>query len=532
MTDSLRRVAAGIGTLVCAAGLLSAQDTKADANKQKARELMEKVDITVRAADPEVSVVALGELAAAWKPLDEKRAVTYLQQAFAAAAALPDPAERPARSKMQGEILKSAVAISLPEACQLLRSMPASESRTAAADAIITALLDRKEYDQAMEVLALTPADADYPFGGAQRLFEELPKDDSRRLIVFGNAAAAYRRRPADAFRMFLGKHWREVPRETASTALDSVMKTILDREDDSGNGESLETSKGTVKLAGRRSMELFDLLGAIRSLDPVRYKVLMEQNADLRAAAGMFPDGRQAVESSGTLRTVANKNGLNSSYSNNDFDAIPPMSMFAGADEKSMQEMMRAFVDDQKKAGEAWGAYQKDHNRGLALAEDVKLPSLHAELLIKFADAVKKDPPAANNLLSKAVALIGDIQDAGDRSAPSSSAAELYHELKNDKAAWELMQQALDGVVALYRSDTDAERPNKALREYWPSTLGIRYTMHSAVKLFGPRSEDLLGALPTPDLLLMAQVDLARSLLGVSVFDMEHGSAFFQVNH
>jgi hypothetical protein len=383
-------------------------------------------------------------------------------------------------------------------------------------------------------VLALTPAEADYPFAAAQGLFEELPKDDSRRVLVFGNAAAAYRRRPGDAFRTFLAKHWKEVPREMAQTALGTVVSTILNREDDSASGESLETAQGTVKLAGRKSMELFDLLGVIRALDPGRWKILEDQFADLRAAAQKFPEGRQSIESAGTLRTVVGKSGGSSGYSDDDngFDSLPPMSLFDNADEKNLQDTLRDYVAAQKKAQEAWAAFQKDHNRGLSLAGDVTLPALRADLLIKFADAVKKDPPAARNLLSKAAAQIGDVHDLGDRLGPSISIAELEHELKDDKAAWESLEQARDGLVAVYKKDTDADRPNKALREFWPSTMACRALMYHAAKFFGTRSEELLQSLPGPDLTVMAQIELARAYLKVSAFDSEHASMSWQVVH
>jgi hypothetical protein len=520
-------------TLLAQDATHAAPDDKA-ARSQKARELLEKIDTTLGAVEPEVSVVVLNQLAGAWKPFDPKHAVACLQQAFAGASALPEDEDRHARSKMQAEIIKSAVLVDLAEACQLLRTMPAAESREAAADAVISALLDKKEYDTAMETLALTPPDADYPYAGSQRLFEELPKDDSRRLLVFGNAAAAYCRRPGDDFRPFLGKHWREVPRETAQTALASVLRVVLDAEDEPASGESLETSKGTVKLAGRKSMQLFDLLDAIRALDPVRYKLLLEQYADLSAAAKLFPDGRQSVDMSGTFHTVAQKNSGGSSWNSNynsDFDLMPPLSMFDVAPEK-LQDTMRDYVAAQKKAGEAFAAFQKDHIAGLNLADNVSEPYMHASLLLQFAEEVKKDHAAAASLLSKAQSLISDIPNEGDRLGPSISVAELQHELNNDKAAWEAMEHGAAGLVASYKSDTNSDRPNRALREFWPSTLGCRYLMYSAEKIFGTRVEDLLPSLTGPDLVLMAQVELARALMGASIFASEHATASFQVLH
>jgi len=535
--------------ILCAAGILIAQDTpkspapapeakdtEKQARQKKARELLDKVEVTLGGADPEVHVIALIQLSGAWTPLDEKRAIGYLQQAFASASALPEN-DRHARSKMQAEVVKAAVLVNLPEASQILRGMPATpgvDARLQAADAVAGALIDKKEFDQAMESLALTPEDADYPFAAAQRLFEDLPKDDSRRLIVFGNASTAYRHRPGDAFRTFLAKHWNEVPREMAQTALGAVVNEIRGREDEPGTGESLETAKGTVKLGSRKSMDLFDLLGVIRALDPVRYKLVLEEYADLREAVQRFPDGRQSVDSSGTMRSVAQKNSFNSSYSDSDsgFEAMPPISMFAGSDQATLQDDIRTYATAQKKAGEALAAFKKDHNRGLSLADDVSVLSLRAELLIKFATEMKKDAAGARNMLSRAQNLIADIPYPGDRMAPSISVAELEHDLKNDGAAWHALEQAVTGLIAIYRDDTKADDPNVALREFWPSTLSARGLMWKAAKLFDTRAEDLLASIPGPDLLLIAQIELARAWLGASMFDAEHGSFSWQVLH
>ena len=529
--------------ILCGAGMLIAQDAEKEARRTKARELLDKVDLTVAAADPEVNVIALVQLAGAWRPLDAKRAVNYLQQAFASASALSDDDQRP-RSRMQAEIVKAAVLIDLSEAAQLLRSMPATpgvDARLQAADAVVGALIDKKGYDQAMEALALTPADADYPFSAAQRLFEELPKDDSRRLLVFGNAAAAYNRHPGDGFGTFLAKHWKEVPRETAQAALASAVNSIRNREDEPGSGESLESTKGTIKLASKKSMDLFDLLGVIRALDPVRLKLLQEEYPDLREAGQKFPDGRQSMAGSEGMRTVANKSGYNSSYSSgssgssddsDDRGFIPPVGLFADTDPAKLQETMRGFIEAQKKSEEALAAFDKDHNRGLSLADDIPFVSMRAELLIRFATALKKDPAAARNLLSKAQNLIGDIKYEGDRFGPSISVAELEHDLKSDDAAWKAMEQAGAALAAIYQSDSNAEHRNKALREFWPSTLMTRALMWKAVKLFGARAEELLGSMAGSDLVLMAQVELARDLLGASTFDAEHASMSWQVVH
>lgn len=490
----------------------------------EARELLEKAAITAAAAQPEMHALAMMYLGGAWQKLDKKQSAGCLRQAFAAAGALPD-AGRAAR--IQAEIVKSAARVDVQEACELLRAMPGTdrpEARTEAAERVVEELIARRDFDKAVEVLALTPASAAYPFDAALRLFKALPKDDSRRVIVFGNAATAYRRAPGDAFRTMLAKHWKAVPREMAQTALAAVVNDIRGREEEPGTGESIETPKGTLKLGSRKAMDLFDLLPVLRALDPIRAKELLEQYPDLGAAAKLYPDGRQSVGHA--MQTVQRPNQTSSSYSSDEFDAMPSISMFDGNDFAKMQEGIRAFTAAVRKAGEAWAAFEKDRPRALSLADEVAVPTIRAELYLRFARAME-----SGEFHSKCDTLISDIPDARDRIAPLLSLAELEHKRKNGKGAWDALERAMAGVLEAYRSDTDGEHPNRAPRVFWPSTLGCRGVVWQAAKLFSARTEALFAGLPA-DLLLLAQIELAATLLGDSDFDAEHRSFSMLVEH
>ena len=500
---------------LCMAALLAAGPA------EKARELLEKAAITAGAAQPEMHAVTMMYFGGAWRKLDKKQAVGYLRQAFTAAGALP---EGDAGPKLQAEVIKTAARVDLNEACGLLRGMNASEARNSAADNVVDALIGERDFDKAVEVLALTPANAGYPFEAALRLFEALPKDDSRRVIVFGNAASAYRRAPGDGFRTLLAKHWQEVPREMAQAALAPVVNAIRDREDDADTGESLETPKGTLKLGSRKSMELFELLPVLRALDPARAKEVLAQRADLRAAAELYPEGRHAIGSDGVLRTEQRKDGAGSSFQSSDFEVLPPLSMIAGNDLAKMQEGIRAFMEAVEKAEEALAVFEKDRSRALSLAGDIAVPVVRAELLLRFAGEMPE-------LLAKCASVIAEMPEAGDRVMPLLTLAELEHKRKNEEAAWEALERALAGVGEAYRSDTNADLPNRAPRVFWPSTLGCRRVVWQAAKLFGTRTEALFAELPG-DLLMLAQIELASTLLGGSDFDAEHGSFSFQVTH
>ena len=124
------------------------------------------------------------------------------------------------------------------------------------------------------------------------------------------------------------------------------------------------------------------------------------------------------------------------------------------------------------------------------------------------------KNAEFGQTLLDKCATLLSEIKDPGDRVMPWAKIAEAAHTLKNDKFALEALQHALDDLAAVYAWDTDADAPNVALPEYWPSIVGCRMVMWSASKALGVNAEPLLAGIPVSDLALLARVELARALL------------------
>ena len=78
-----------------------------------------------------------------------------------------------------------------------------------------------------------------------------------------------------------------------------------------------------------------------------------------------------------------------------------------------------------------------------------------------------------------------------------------------------------MDAVAALYQSDSNAERPNQALREHWPSIQLSRLLAWRTGKLFGVDAQDLLANIHEPELELVSRIEMAGALLGepLSVF-------------
>jgi hypothetical protein len=80
-------------------------------------------------------------------------------------------------------------------------------------------------------------------------------------------------------------------------------------------------------------------------------------------------------------------------------------------------------------------------------------------------------------------------------------------------------VQTAIDHLLAdaaeLYKQDSNTDRPNRAWREYWPSTQAYRRAMIRATKLMGVDAEFLLVRITDADLNVLARLVMAQTLLG-----------------
>jgi hypothetical protein len=83
------------------------------------------------------------------------------------------------------------------------------------------------------------------------------------------------------------------------------------------------------------------------------------------------------------------------------------------------------------------------------------------------------------------------------------------------------LMQASQDGdfgpaiqhAIEKYHEDAAPERPNRALKEFWPSTSRFRSILYKAGKQFGQNAVVYLEPIPNADLRLFAQIELAAAL-------------------
>ena len=468
--------------------------------KKKAATLLENAGQAVGAARPEVQVFGLLHLAENYEPIDKEKSQDYFRQAFAAAASLPADSGVNQRGQLQAEIVKGLAPVNVDEAMAMLRQMEPTDKndrRVPAAQSIVQVLIQKKRLDDALAVLESFGTFGDYPYSAAGSLFKALPTDDPRRSTLFSSAMAAYAAHPRGNFPDLLVKVWREIPGSLAQAAVTTLVNGILDRKEDSSNmAASLSSAKGTASFNSQKDYELFNLIHILRNFDPKRADEILEKRPDLKAALDQFPEGTASMQEEGK------NGGLNTSI--NRGNANPQL---------DAQQRLRALAESQ--AAKAIAALKEDPDRALSLAKMIPDPMIQANTLGSIANSVgSKDPDGAKGILGQCISILDDIKDPMQRVDSWTKVAEAAHRVKDDKLAWQAIDRGMADATALYKLDADEDAPNKALREYWPSTQGYRRMVITAVKLFGVDAEPLLLRITDPDLALLARVELAQALL------------------
>ena len=482
--------------LLVLALILSAQDPPkiTDEARQKAVEMLEAAAATVTSASlPEVQVAALMHIAENYQGLDAKKAAEYFQQAFTAAAPVAQ------RGELQAAIVRLAANVDLPLAIDLLRQMPpeSGSDRGDALQGVVAKLIEKPDLDQAMALVEALSVTGDYPYRAVRNIFEKLPEDDPRRSVLIANAVSAYSARPGKEFQELLARHWREIPRPLAESALRAVVTEILERKDEGYTTQNISTVEGNVAFDNRKDMELFNLIHALKAMDPKRAEQILANRQNLKGAVERFPEGIASMQKGGSL-----------SISTSSSDQGAP-------DPKSQAEIQLRSMGHSRQAA-AYEAMSKDPQKALSIAKTIPVPSMQAEVLAAVARSVgEKDPVAARGVLNQCLSILSDIKEPSDRSGAWESVAEAAHKIQDEKLAWEAFDKALADAKELYKRDTDSDAPNEAIRETWPSTQNYRRIVARAAKLFGAAAEPLLLKITDPDLALLARIEMAQVLLG-----------------
>jgi hypothetical protein len=444
-------------------------------------------------------------IAASYEVFDKKKSLELLEQAFAAAVVLPEDQMR--RGSAMGQIVHMAAGIDVEVALELLRRFPppvsagARDPRTNAVGPIVSGLVQKKSYDRAMQALDIAAEGGQYPYSPANSLMRALPKDDPRRLQIFGRATTAFNGKDARSFGQMISDQSKNLPQSVIEPAVRALVTSVLDRKDEGTTTFTVSSAKGSVAFASMKEAELFEIMHVLRTVDAKRAAEVLETYPDLRSAVERFPAGTASMaesENDSRISTSVSSSGKGSQR-----------------DPEAEARMMRASMQ-QARYAEGERVARTDPEKGIAMAKDIEDPAMRARLLGTFASAIaEKDAAGAKPILNQCLQLLEGIKSPSSRLPVLMLIAQAAHRTHDDEQAWAALYKGVDAADELHKEDSDPESPNKAPRDLWPSTQAYRTIAHRGATLFGVESLALLSKIGDPEMNLLAAVHLARGLLG-----------------
>ncbi|HEX2727354.1 MAG TPA: hypothetical protein VHN20_16150 [Beijerinckiaceae bacterium] len=477
----------------------------AQTSRDTARRLLDGAIEMSTAVHPETATAAFMRAGITYAALDKKTALGLLQRAFSMLASV---ANEDVREEYATAIVRAVADLDLRSASALLAQLPKPAPATTA---VVRQMLAAKDFDDAMELLAVMPAEAEYPHEAASHLIAWLPQNDPRRIIAFGRATAAFTRVPVGPFPALVERYAGQMPAELRAQALTVLLGRIEAWKDVtssiSGTGSDDEPE---IEIQSNSRRELREIVAVARTLDPAAVDRIVAQRAEIAAALAGFRRPRRPAEAI-AVNSAENKTEDDEPFS-------PPFGIGMAADLDSFRREIGEYTKAAKQAQRVSKALASDPSEAVRLARELP-ESIRAEALAVIASTmVAKDPAFAGGVLDSCVLEIERIANPAYRISALVKLGGIYVKLKDRPRAFAAYERALADTTPLWASDSSTRRANVASRDTWPSTQAARTAVHEAALTLGTEAEPLLSQIPAPDLAVLARIQMARALLGLTL--------------
>ena len=467
--------------------------------KARARQMLDETTASVSAATPAVQVLLLRDLGELYRKLDKKKSIKLLTEAFSASAALP--AER--RDLHQGKILGLLAEVDLDAAIErVVVYQPADpEAKPVLYESLVRTLLQRDKIPAAVELFEIYSG-GNYPFRALNLLLERLPPDDPRQVILFGRATTAYGATGGGQFPELLAKRAATMPRESIQGAVSMLLARVADAKFAKGESVSLSGEKGPVLLPTPMDALLFDTGHVIRLFDPKRLDEILSTRPGLRTALERYPKGRESLGKNTSVMSVSGDD----------------------QNEQKAASMIGPFAAEQQFLQRIAELAQKDPREAIKQAGELKDPDWKAQALTAVVGAVgEKDPETARTVISRAIELLPDLQrPMSVLSVVMATADDDLQKLLTPQLEQQLIEGFFASIGRFLKRDLDPDLPNLSDRDVWPSTQLMRALMMGIGADQAETAAPLLEQVKDLDLRLLAQVALARGLLGEQLHSLD----------
>jgi hypothetical protein len=480
-------------------------------------------------------------LARAFKSTDPKKAIRLLRDGFAATHEVEDDkAPLFTRSKLQVEILKEMVVLAPTRAEELLAQVDAAH-RAEVLSSLLGYYEKSKQMDKAIDIIDQITAQAEFPYDTAASVMEKLTKDQSAEFErLFASALTSYKQHsdrskqgrtmtfPSTDLGLLVVRFGDRLPANLVKAAILEILDQMQAAEKGSNPMQvSMGTANGAASFSSYYQYRLFELLPALRRVDPEEADSLLGKNQEVSDLAKRFPDGlitpaANSGESEqgpnaaagGGPADASNQQGQKGAEGQGAAhgDGRMMMSMGNGPVNSDMALQM-AEMEKVSKIVESAEAHPEEALANVATLQSMKVRN---QTLVEIAQKTwKKSPTTAKSALKQ---LLGHIteSDANEQLRQLNSAAQIYVSVGATDDAKSAVEKQLDAAAIALKKDTDTDDPNLALKAYWPSTNSYASALRMAGKIDPAWAFTLLKQMPDAEVRFVSEMSLAQEWLKI----------------
>jgi hypothetical protein len=477
--------------------------------------MLETAEAAAGGLEADMRAYSLWQIARGYLKQDRAKALGLLQNAFQSVAGQRDDKDaREVQEFLQEEILATLMPLSLESVEELLASATPGV-RLRISGGLANRYAERRDFPRALERIRQLAAETEFPYDAAMAVLRRLPRQgyESERNDLFAQAVASYaaHEHQQSGFSMndfgeLIARFWREMPPALALEAIRELLKQTREASEAAGGMQIAITSQraATTSFASLYQYRLFQVLPALRQLDAGEAEKLLKENAELQEILKKNPEGYGAYaqgddpEGDGVQMMVRSGRGGRG----------------PSGDEHARMEMMR-------QVGQIVRSATQDPAGALAQARSLPevMPggefSPRAQALQGIARTlVKKHPAATREALGELLKVVEHLEPRS-QVLMLHQAGELYLRMGDTAATERIIAAGIKAAEKLLATDTNADRPNRALKAHWPSAAAFRMFVTLAARLSPFKASQIIAEIDDSEIQVTQTTALGSALLG-----------------
>jgi len=444
---------------------------------------------------------------------DHDAARQLLMQCFTASQAIEQKEEK---GQLQGWIVERLLDFG-PQAAEELMPQVEGRAREMVRAKLVSYYTKEKRFDEAIaEVNAVRPEEERFPYRQTADLIQALPEDRSGEAVsLFAQALADYKKRPigksgfsSEDMGTFVARFASRVPDSMLLEAIDEILRRAKVADDDQQKVNiSISSEDKTASFTSNYEYRLFQLLPALRRIDPDRAEDLLKENQKMKSLIGQYPQGMASLDPgmSGKPQTEDSRSHMRFS-----------VNVGGGRSDMGERERQRILVNQQiaelvKKATD---------NPRQSIAQALAFPGGEDDARARALEGIArelltKDPQMARNAIDELIKACDGLQYMQQENY-LSSAVKMLLQLEDKDAARKVIEHGFELADKLYQQDNSASDPNKAAKVFWPASSMWRSFVRLAAEISPEFALQQIKEIDNPEIQVYEKVTLANAWLGV----------------